>query len=186
MRKIVVSAWLSIDGVFDADTMPQWFFPFDSVERQQYITEGIMECDAILLGRTTYEMLASFWPYQTNDEMGPASKLNSVAKYIVSTTLKNAAWNNTKIISANIVEEIKKLKETEGTEIQIEGSAILVQSLLKANLIDEFRFLVHPIIAGTGKRFFKDGMQTSGLKHINTRTLDKGVIVLYYETVRAS
>ena len=62
MRKIVVSAWMSVDGVFDADTMPQWFFPFDSIERQQYITEGIMQCDTILFGRTTYEMLASFWP----------------------------------------------------------------------------------------------------------------------------
>ena len=184
MRKIVVSTWLSIDGVFDADTMPQWFFPFDSIERQQYITEGIMQCDTILFGRTTYEMLASFWPYQTNDEMGPASKLNSVAKYVVSSKLKKAEWNNTKIIGENIVEEIKKLKQIKGTEIQIEGSATLVQSLMKANLIDEFRFLVHPIIAGTGKRFFKDGMQTAGLKLVNTKTIDKGVIVLYYETIK--
>ena len=184
MRKIVVSAWVSIDGVFDADTMPQWFFPFDSIERQQYITEGIMKCDTILFGRTTYEMLASFWPYQTNDEMGPASKLNSVAKYVVSSSLKKAEWKNTKIIGENIVEEIKKLKQIKGTEIQIEGSATLVQSLMKANLIDEFRFLVHPIIAGSGKRFFKDGMQTTGLKLVNTKTIDKGVIVLYYETIK--
>ena len=70
MRKLVVSSWVSIDGVFDADTMPQWFFPFDSRERQAYITKGIKECDAILFGRTTYEILASFWAYQTNDDMG--------------------------------------------------------------------------------------------------------------------
>ena len=181
MRKLVVSAWISIDGVFDADTMPQWFFPFDSIERQKHITKGIMDCDAILLGRTTYEMLASFWPYQTNDDMGPASKLNSVKKYVVSSKLKNADWNNTTIINENIVEEIKKLKAQNGTEIQIEGSATLVKSLIEANLIDEFRFLVNPIIAGNGKRFFKDGMQTSGLKLINTQTLDKGVIALCYQ-----
>jgi dihydrofolate reductase len=153
MRKLVVSTWVSIDGVFDADTMPQWFFPFDSIERQQYIAKGIMECDAILLGRTTYEMLASFWPYQLNDDMGPASKLNSVKKYVVSSKLKKADWNNTTIISDNIVEEIKKLKAVKGTEIQIEGSATLVKSLMQTDLIDEFRFLVHPIIAGNGKRF---------------------------------
>jgi len=183
MRKLVVSAWVSIDGVFDADTMPQWFFPFESIERQKYITKGIMDCDAILLGRTTYEMLASFWPYQTNDDMGPASKLNSVKKYVVSSKLKNVDWNNTTIINENIIEEIKKLKAQKGSEIQIEGSATLVKSLMEANLIDEFRFLVNPIIAGNGKRFFKDGMQTSGLKLINTQTLEKGVIALCYQSL---
>jgi dihydrofolate reductase len=182
MRKLVVSAWVSIDGVFDADTMPQWFFPFDSIERQQYITKGIMDCDAILLGRTTYEMLASFWPYQTNDDMGPASKLNSVKKYVVSSKLKKADWNNTTIISKNVVEEITKLKQQNGAEIQIEGSATLIKSLMETpNLIDEFRFLVHPIIAGNGKRFFKEGLETSGLKLLNIQTLEKGVIVLYYQ-----
>ena len=184
MKKLVVSAWVSIDGVFDADTMPQWFFPFDSIERQQYITKGIMDCDAILFGRTTYEMLASFWSYQTNDDMGPASKLNSVKKYVVSSKLKKADWNNTTIISNNIVEEIKKLKAQKGTEIQIEGSATLVKFLMESNLIDEFRFLVNPIISGNGKRFFKDGLQTNGLKLINTQTLDKGVIVLSYQTIQ--
>ena len=183
MRKLVVSAWVSIDGVFDAGTMPQWFFPFDSLERQAYITKGIMECDAILFGRTTYEMLASFWAYQTNDDMGPASKLNSVAKYVVSSNLEKAEWNNTTIISKNIVEEITKLKQQNGNEIQIEGSATLVQSLMENNLIDEFRFLVHPIIAGKGERFFKDSMQSNGLKLISTQTLDKGVIVLCYQTL---
>jgi len=182
MRKIIVSAWISIDGVFDADTMPQWFFPFDSTERQQYITKGIMECDTILFGRTTYEMLASFWPYQTNDDMGPASKLNSVKKYVISSKLKKAEWNNTTIISTNIVEEITRLKQQKGSEIQIEGSATLVQSLIKDNLIDEIRFLVHPIIAGSGKRFFKDGMNTNELKLVKTQTLEKGVVALYYQT----
>ena len=184
MRKLVVSTWLSIDGVFDADTMPIWFFPFDSVERQQYITKGIMDCDAILFGRTTYEMLASFWPYQTNDDMGPASKLNSVKKYVISSKLKTADWNNTTIISKNVVEEIAKLKQQKGTEIQIEGSATLVKSLQDANLIDEFRFLVHPIIAGDGKRFFKGGLKTDGLTLISTQTLDNGVIVLCYSSFK--
>ena len=96
--------------------------------------------------------------------------------------MEKAEWNNTTIISKNIVEGIIKLKQPNGTEIQIEGSATLVQSLMESNLIDEFRFLVHPIIAGKGERFFKDSMQSNGLKLISTQTLDKGVIVLCYKT----
>jgi dihydrofolate reductase len=182
MRKLVASARVSIDGVFDADTMPQWFYPFDSIERQQYITKGIMDCDAILVGRTTYEMLASFWPYQTNDDLGPASKLNSMKKYVVSSNLKKADWNNTTIINGDIVDEIKKLKAQNGSEIQIDGSATLVKFLAEAGLIDEFRLLVHPIIVGEGKGFFKDGLQTNRLKLTNMQTLDKGVIALWYQT----
>jgi dihydrofolate reductase len=180
-RKLIVSAWMTLDGVFDADTMDQWYTPFDSDGRKVYINGGITEADTIIFGRTTYEMLASFWPQQKNDDMGPASKLNSVPKYVVSSTLKKADWNNTTIIKANVVEEIAKLKQQPGTEIQIEGSATLVQSLMKADLIDEYRFLVHPIIVGRGKRFFKEEMCTPGLKLVKTKTLDLGVILLCYQ-----
>lgn len=183
MRKLVVSAWVSLDGVFDANTMGEWFSPFDSVARQEYIREGILACDAILLGRTTYEMLASFWPQQKNDDMGPASKLNSVPKYVVSSTLEKADWTNSTIIKKNVAAEIVKLKQQAGREIQIEGSATLVQSLMETELIDEYRFLVHPIIMGSGKRFFKDGMHTAGLKLVKTQTLDKGLVVLCYQSV---
>lgn len=181
MRKIVVSTWMTLDGVFDANTMGEWFLPYDSVGRQKYIREGILACDAILIGRTTYEMLASFWSHQKNDDMGPASKLNSVSKFVVSSTLKKVEWNNSTIIKENIVAEIAKLKQQPGREIQIEGSATLVQSLMGADLIDEYRFLVHPIIMGSGKHFFKDGMHTTGLKLVKTKTLDKGVVLLCYQ-----
>jgi dihydrofolate reductase len=90
MRKIVVSAWVTLDGVFDADTMEQWFNPYDSNERQAYIKAGILACDAILLGRVTYEMLAPYWSALKNNEMGVADKLNSVPKYVVSSTLKKS------------------------------------------------------------------------------------------------
>ncbi len=180
MRKLVVSAWISLDGVFDADTMPQWYAPFDSEARQTYIREGILACDALLFGRTTYEMLAPYWSSLHNNEMGVAGKLNSAPKYVVSSGLKKADWHNTTIISENVVTEITRLKQEPGREIQIEGSALLVQSLMEADLIDEYRFLVHPIIAGKGKRFFKEGMTTGALTLVKTQPLDKGVIVLYY------
>jgi len=181
MRKLIVSAWISLDGVFDAETMPQWFNPFDSVDRQTYIKDGILAADAILFGRKTYEMLAPYWSSLKNNEMGVAAKLNSVPKFVVSTTLKKADWNNSTIIKDKVVEEITRLKQQPGKEIQIEGSATLVQFLTKAVLIDEYRFLVHPVIAGSGRRFFIEGMQTKGLKLVKTTTFDKGVQLLCYQ-----
>jgi dihydrofolate reductase len=181
MRKLVVSAWISLDGVFDADTMAQWYTPFDSEARQTYIREGILTCDTILFGRTTYEMLAPYWSSLHDNEMGVAAKLNSAPKYVVSSKLKKADWNNTTIIRKNVIAEITRLKEQPSREIQIEGSALLVQSLMEADLIDEYRLLVHPVIAGKGKRLFKEGMTTDGLILVKTQPLDKGVLVLYYE-----
>ncbi|HTD98013.1 MAG TPA: dihydrofolate reductase family protein [Mucilaginibacter sp.] len=181
MRKLIVSAWISLDGIFDAELMGQWFNPFDSESRQNYIKDGILACDALLFGRKTYEMLAPYWSSMKNNEMGVAGKLNSAPKYVVSSTLEKADWNNSTIINENLVEEITRLKQQPGREIQIEGSATLVQSLTGTGLIDEYRFLVHPIIVGSGKRFFKDGAHTEGLKLVKAETLDKGVIALYYE-----
>ena len=181
MRKIIVSAWISIDGVFDAELMPQWYAPFDSESRQNYIRDGILACDAILFGRHTYQMLAPYWSSLKNNEMGVADKLNSVEKYVVSTSLKKAEWNNSTLIGDNVMDEIAKLKQRTGTEIQVEGSAALVRSLAEHDLVDEYRLLVHPIIMGTGKNFFSNGMQTKGLKLARTEKLDKGVIVLYYQ-----
>jgi dihydrofolate reductase len=184
MRKLIVSAWITLDGIFDADLMQQWYAPFDSESRQNYTRDGILACDAFMFGRKTYEMLAPYWSSLKNNEMGVADKLNSAPKYVASTKLKKADWNNSTIIGEDLVEEITRLKQQPGREIQIEGSATLVQSLMEADLIDEYRFLVHPIIMGTGKSFFKDGMQTKGLNLVKIEPLDKGVIALYYEVVR--
>ena len=98
MRKIVASVWMTLDGVFDADIMDQWFYPYHSDDRAAYIKETIVASDALLLGRTTYEMLAPYWSTQVTDENGPASKLNSMLKYVVSSTLKEAHWNNSTIM----------------------------------------------------------------------------------------
>jgi dihydrofolate reductase len=180
-RKLVVSEWVTLDGVFDADKMAQWFTPYDSDDRRACITESILGCDALLLGRTTYEMLAPHWSALRNNEEGLADKLNSMSKYVVSTTLKTAEWDNSTIIKEKVVEEITRLKKQPGHEIQIEGSATLVQSLMEAELIDEYRFLVHPIILGSGKRFFKEGMDTTKLKLVKTKTLDLGVVLHCYQ-----
>ena len=163
--------------------MQEWFLPFDSTARKAYIRESILNSDALLVGRATYEMLGAYWPHEMNEDNGPASKLNTMEKFVVSSHLEKASWNNSKIINKDIVEEIKKLKQQKGNEIQIPGSASLVQSLMKENLIDEFRFLIHPVIMGSGSHFFKEGMLTSGMKLVKTQTFDKGVVLLCYQSL---
>jgi dihydrofolate reductase len=183
MRKLIVSEWVTLDGIFDADTMAQWFEPYNSEGRAEYIKETIHESDAFLIGRTTYEMFAAYWPASKNNESGIGDKVNSVAKFVVSSTLKKAEWNNSTIIKENIVEEVTRLKQQPGQNILISGSSTLVHSLMKTDLIDEYRFLVHPVIMGNGKHFFKDGMH-KGLKLVKTKTLDLGVILHCYQPAK--
>jgi dihydrofolate reductase len=183
MRNLVVSEWITLDGVFDAETMSQWFMPYDSVSRQELIRDGILSSDAILFGRKTYEMLAPYWSRMKNNEMGISDKLNSVSKYVVSTTLKQADWENTTIIRDNIIEAITRLKQQPGGTIQIEGSAELAGHLQAAGLVDEYQLLVHPVIMGSGKRFFPEGKEPKGLQLKSARTLDHGVLALTYQSV---
>lgn len=181
MGRLLVAAWVTLDGVFDADTMEQWFHPYHSDERGEYIKNQILACDALLLGRVTYEMLAPYWSSLKNNEMGIADKMNGVAKYVASSTLKNAEWNNSTILNGNIVGEITKLKQQTRGEILIPGSATLVHSLMGAHLIDESQFLVHPHHQGSGKRFFNGRLDRTRLKLVETRMFSLGVILLRYE-----
>jgi dihydrofolate reductase len=184
MRKLVVSEWISLDGVFDADTMTEWFHPYDSKDRQARITELVLASDAFLFGRITYEMLAGYWPKVKNNDKNDleiANRLNGSPKYVVSSTLKQAEWNNSTIINKGAVKEITNLKQKPGRNILVFGSATLVESLMGANLVDEYRLLVHPIIMGRGKRAFKDGMATTKLTLGETTTLSSGVISLCYK-----
>jgi dihydrofolate reductase len=181
MRKLVVSEWMTLDGVFDSDMMDQWFHPYQSDERAAYIQEGVLASDSFLLGRITYDMLAPFWSHAQNNEMGIADKMNSMAKYVVSSAPLKVAWKNTTRLQGNIVEEISKLKDQPGQDMRITGSATLVRSLMPTGLIDEYRFLIHPILMGSGKRFFTDEREISRLKLIRTETFSKGVILLCYQ-----
>jgi dihydrofolate reductase len=138
------------------------------------------DTDAFLLGRSTYEIFAGFWPTQTNNEFGVADKFNSAPKYVVSTTLQNADWNNSTLINANVIEEIRKLKQTGTGIIGITGSVKLVHSLLEAALIDEIQVLAHPIVLGKGMRLFVDGYHSS-MTLADSKTLPNGVVFLSYQ-----
>ena len=146
----------------------------------RYITEEYAKGDAYLLGRVTYEMLWPGWSTQTTGD-GPGPILNRMHKYVVSTTLSTAPWKESTIISGNVVEEITKLKQQPGKDIIIDGSASLVHSLMGTDLIDEFRFVVQPIIMGKGRRFFTDVMPQMKLRLVENKTLSLGVLALTYQ-----
>jgi dihydrofolate reductase len=130
----------------------------------------------LLLGRKTYDMFASHWPKMGNEDL-TASKLNRARKYVVSTTLKNPSWANTTVLKNNVVQEIKKLKEQNGPELQVHGSANLIQTLLKNSLVDELQLKIYPVVLGKGKRLFRGGTVPTGFKLVGTKASPKGIIV---------
>jgi len=177
MRKIVVTEFVSLDGVMEN---PGWTFPYWNDEIAAFKGEETDASDALLLGRVTYEGFATAWP-ESDDEGAPY--MNSVRKYVVSTTLDKAEWNNSSIIKDNIVEEIKKLKQQDGKDILVYGSAALVQTLMEHDLVDSYRLLVYPVVLGTGLRLFHEGA-TATLKLVETKSFSSGVTALIYGPVR--
>ena len=185
MGKLVVTEFVSIDGVFEdpggSETYEHggWTFEYDRGEDgNKFKLDELMEADVQLLGRVTYEGFAAAWPSRE----GPfAEKLNNDPKYVVSTTLKDPEWQNTTVISGNVVGEISKLKdETEG-DILVAGSGTLVASLLEADLVDELRLMVFPTILGRGRRLFPDGIDRLKLALAESRTVGPdGVQVQIY------
>jgi dihydrofolate reductase len=180
MRKLWVKAWITMDGVFDADTMDDWWQNTNSPERMRYVMDEYSTGDAYLLGRVTYDMLWPGWSTQTTGD-GPGPLLNRMHKYVVSTTLLTAPWKESTIISKNVAEEIAKLKQQPGKDIIIDGSATLVQSLMGTGLIDEYRFLVQPFIMGRGRRFFADGTPPTRLRLVESRMLSFGSLALIFQ-----
>ncbi len=177
MRKIVVTEFVSADGVMEN---PSWTMPYWNDEIAKVKGDEMFASDALLLGRVTYEGFAAAWP--TSKDEG-ANQMNSIAKYVVSTTLQKAEWNNSHIIKGNVAEEIAKLKQQPGKDILVGGSSTLVNSLIQHNLVDEFTLLVYPLVLGSGKRLFKEGSHTT-LKLVEAKALSKGVTLLRYQTVK--
>jgi dihydrofolate reductase len=178
MRKIIVSEWMSLDGITDSASMDQWFNPYHSDSRAKSIQDTIHDCDAMLYGRNTYLMLYPYWSTLKNNEMGVADKLNKTKKYVVSTTLTTALWEDTTIIQKNVLKSITALKKQPGGNILVQGSTLLVKSLLATGLIDELKLLVQPYIMGADNSFFS-GMK-GALDLTESRQLDNGVMLLRY------
>jgi dihydrofolate reductase len=181
MRRIVVSESVTLDGVFDAQTMGQWAYPYYSDERDEFVREIVLGADALLLGRTTYDIQAWYWPNQKDDKYGIANHKNQIPKYVVTSKPLQAEWNNSTVIGNNVVETIAKLKEQPGRDILIEGSAMLVESLTQAGLIDAYYLLLHPTTMGTGRHLFNGGTVMTKLTLAQNKTLQHGVVALSYE-----
>jgi dihydrofolate reductase len=186
--RIVVTEFVSVDGVFEdpggAETYEHggWTFEYDrGDDGNKFKLDELMEADAQLLGRVTYEGFAAAWPSRE----GPfADKLNNDPKYVVSTTLENPTWQNTTVISEDVTAQLAKLRdETEGA-ILVAGSGKLVRTLLEADLVDELRLMVFPTILGRGRRLFPDGIDRRKLNLVETKTVGPdGVLVQTYQRV---
>jgi dihydrofolate reductase len=178
MRKIVAGLFISLDGVVEAPNT--WHFPYFNDEMGAAIGASIEESDAMLLGRVTYQEFADFWPNQSADDPFTGI-MNNTPKYVVSTTLNQVDWQNSTLINGNIVEEITKLKNQPGKNINITGSGTLVRSLLRDGLLDELILFQHPIVIGSGKRLFaEEGYPQTPLKLVNSSTFSTGVLNLTY------
>jgi dihydrofolate reductase len=180
MGRIISSIWQTIDGVIDASTMDNWFAPFHSDERGEYINETIHDCEAMLYGRVTYEMLSGYWSQQKDNAFGVADKLNNTKKYLVSKSLKEANWGETTIIDGDVAEEIRKIKQTTKGNILIQGSASIVNLLLQEKLLDVLKLLTNPHIVGSGKRLFESELNQQ-LVLTHEKQIDNGVIISTYK-----
>lgn len=194
MRKLIVLTFITLDGVMQAPGGPEedtsggfkyggWVAGYWDDTLNSVMGEQMAEPFDLLLGRKTYEIFAAYWPYVKSDNPDNqiAGKFNSAQKYVASRTLKELDWNNSRLIKGDTVQEIRKLKEQNGPELQVYGSGNLIQTLLKNDLVDEFRLKIFPITLGTGKRLFANGTIPAGLKLIDSRTSTTGVMVANYE-----
>jgi|SRR5437764_9286600 len=190
MRDLVVLTFTTLDSVMQAPGGPEedasesfdhggWMVGYWSDELAEAMAESMAPPIDLVLGRKTYEIMAAHWPH--TDEPG-AELLNGATKHVASTTLTQLDWQNSKLIEPNVVDGIRALKEEDGPELQVHGSANLIQTLLEHGLIDEFRLRIFPLVLGTGKRLFGDGTVPAGFEVASSRVLSNGVIVVNYRT----
>lgn len=173
MAKLIVTEFMTLDGMFE-DPAPPPGYPSPDIGKFKY--DELFESDALLLGRVTYEGFARYWPTQGSSDF--ADRMNSLPKFVATTTLKELEWN-AKALEGDIVTAIQKLKEQEGQNLLMYGSGTFAQTLLKHNLVDELRVLLYPLIRGNGKRFFS-GDYNLPLKLASSREMGSGVILLTY------
>jgi dihydrofolate reductase len=187
MGKIVVTEFVSLDGVIEAPGGGEdykhagWTFEIERGEEgDKFKLDELDEAEAQLLGRVTYEGFAAAWP-TIEDDAGFAEKMNAMPKYVVSSTLQEASWNNSTILSGELADEIAKLhREIDGV-ILVAGSAQLVQGLIEQDLVDELRLMVFPVLLGSGKRLFGEVTEKKPLNLVGSKTLGAGISLLTYE-----
>ena len=183
MRKLIVTEFVTLDGVMEAPggepTHPHsgWVFDYIGEEQMAFKLQEVLEADAQLIGRITYESFAGAWPERTGEF---ADKMNSMRKYVVTATLDELGWNNSTPIRVDVAGEVAKLKQQDGGPILVAGSRTLVHTLMEHDLVDEYRLMVFPVVLGSGKRLFPDSPHKTPLELVNTTTFATGVQVHTY------
>lgn len=192
MGNIIVSEFMSLDGVVQAPGGPDedrsggfehggWIFKFDrEPEDDEFKLTEVLESDALLLGRKTYEIFASYWPTVDSDDP-MAAKLNSMPKYVASRSRKDVEWNSSTLIEGNVPDEISALKREVAGDILVYGSAQLVHTLMEHELVDEYRLMTFPIVLGSGKRLFGETSETTTLQLVDTKTVGSDIVILTYQ-----
>jgi dihydrofolate reductase len=186
--RLTALCFLTLDGIMQSNGKPEpelddgfehggWQVPYIDEEVLELHAGLVATADAFLLGRQTYELFAGHWPHVTDADDPFATRLNSLPKYVASTTLDKVEWNNSTLLRGDVSEEVAELKRRPGRELQIHGSAALVRSLMSYDLIDEFRLYFHPVILGAGQRLFSEGTVPTALRLVDTKTTGSGVVL---------
>ena len=190
MRKLIVNTFVSLDGVMQAPGGPEedpdggfehggWSFGYWDEQMGESMGEFMGKPFDLVLGRKTYEIFAAHWPHSQEDG---AEQLNGATKHVASTTLSQLDWQNSHLIEGDVVAGLRALKEQDGPELQVHGSATLLQTLIGAGVVDEFRVWVFPLVLGKGKRLFGDGAVPEGLELVDAKVSSTGVIMTTYRT----
>lgn len=192
MRKIIVNEWMTLDGVVQAPGEPDedktggfehggWHMPyFDDLSRG-WVVENLTAAGGFLLGRRTYESLANHWPNAPEEEQILARPLNTLPKYVASTTLTGPlAWQNSTVLQGDLAETVAALKQEKGDNLYVLGSTVLVQTLIEHDLVDEFRVMIDPLVVGGGKRIFRDDRVLRPLQLLDSQVTSTGAIIATY------
>lgn len=190
--RLTLQTFLTLDGVMQAPGGPTedpsggfdhggWSFAFGDQDFLAAVSGWFNNAEAFLLGRKTYEIFAAHWPRVTEPDDPIATSLNARPKYVVSKTLSSPEWSNTTILDGELVAETTRLKALPGKELQVHGSGELVQALIEADLIDEYRLFTFPVHLGSGRKLFREGMSPAALRLLDTRTTGAGVVIATYE-----
>lgn len=184
MRRLMVFNNITLDGYFtDKNNDMSWAHENADEEWNKFTSENASGGGVLLFGRKTYDLMVSFWPTKMAYDMMPevAEGMNNLPKVVFSRTMDKAEWNNTKLVKDNIVEEVKQMKNETGDNMVIMGSGSIVSQLTQARLIDEYQFVVHPIVLGSGRTLFEGVKERVSLKRTNSRAFGNGNVLLTYE-----